>query len=189
MKKSIAIVSLLTFAAIFTFAEGQKEVPQKPVAPQAQGGPRQSGNALGDTTFEEVTLTGTLDLSGFAPRLVTADETYVLMVPRILPEGVEVTDGEEVTVTGYLHDTPRGYGRGYVTDNTVKVVAVTKAVIDGEEFDIPRGYGRMGSGWDNDDYPCWNDGPRGPGRRGGGRGSMMGGRGGYYDDDMPMRRW
>ncbi|MBN2509778.1 MAG: hypothetical protein JXB03_05850 [Spirochaetales bacterium] len=180
MNRSIFIAVLFIFAAAFSFAEGQNEAPVQP------GPGPLKGNPSAEDTFEEVTLTGAVDLSGFAPRLVTKDETYMLMVPRILPEGVEVADGDEITVTGYLHDAPRGYGRGYVTDASVKVIGVTKAVIGGQEYDIPRGYGPRGfaRGAYDDGYPCWDDEPRGRGGRG-----SSGRRGGSFGSGRPMGRW
>ena len=147
MKKSTLITSLfLVLLMGAAFAEGAQE-----------------GDA---ETVEEQSFTGFLDLSDGIPRLNVGSVSYILQVPRVLPEGLTVIDGQELTVSGYIKERPRHMGGGYYEENGTQVIGVTKALINGEEYEISQaGHGAMGGG-------PKRGGPGGRGRRprkGGGR--------------------
>jgi hypothetical protein len=65
---------------------------------------------------------------------------YELMVPRFYLYDLELKEGQQVTVEGYV---AQGDEENYMF--------VTKAVIDGEEYDLERGRG-----------PGWGPGMMGP---------------------------
>jgi hypothetical protein len=127
---------------------------------------------------ETATLTGTISISSFPPVLTADGKEYYVMVPPWAVDDVELTDGQEITVEGFVH---QGYGRFAAPGSNV--IAVTKAVIDGTEYEVDRqGFGgRYAYG------PCWDDRSYGPR---GGRGHMRGGPGyGYKDPRAPRGRW
>ena len=108
-------------------------------------------------------MTGKVFLQNRAhPELTSGSQQYLLLVPRRLTWGLEVKEGEQVTVEGYKTTAPR-----WDASPDAVYLQVTKATIQGKQYDLadylggPRGaFGGPGQGF---------------GR--GGRGPMMGGRG------------
>jgi len=147
MKKIILLTVVLTvITGMAVFANGEQEGDfERAVRPW---------NLDGEEP-ELLSLSGTLKLEyGDRPTLRAGGEEYELMYPPFLDDGIDIEDGEAVTVQGFLVPGPRRS-----TDDEENYLHVTKAVIDGEEYDLDRiagGYGPMG----------------GPGGR---RGGMMGG--------------
>jgi hypothetical protein len=147
-KRMIVVFSLLLAVAALGFTSGQSE---------AQAGP----------DAELISAEGTLVLQDqFWPRLETPQGTYRLMAPRTLPAGVEVAQGDTIAVEGYLVPGPR---MGWQKSDE-KYLAVTRAVIDGEEYLVNRPFG-PGS----EDGHCCEDEQRGHhhGHMGFGRHGMM----------------
>lgn len=147
IRKSAVLVVLGLLVAAFSFAAGQSE--NQAVPPGATG--------------EKVTVTGKVFLQNRAhPELTSGSQQYLLLVPRRLTWGLEVKEGEQVTVEGYKTTAPR-----WGASPDAVYLQVTGATIQGRQYDLadylggPRGaFGGPGQGF---------------GR--GGRGPMMGGRG------------
>lgn len=149
MKRSIIIVAAmaLLLSAGPLFAEGAQEDGTVRI------------NPWGDT----VTLTGKVYASFTGhPELKTADgKTYELMFPMFLAEGLDLSNGETITVEGA--EVPGGYGFRR-TDADETSIRVIKATVDGKTYDLSETFGYGG--------------PGGAGGRMGGRadrGGMMGG--------------
>ena len=180
MKKTLVLSIALLILAGTLFAEGSRESDNTADRPGPQERPAPQGQPEFET--EEETLTGILDLSGYGPVLNVGDESYLLMVPRVLPEGIEVEDGDEITVTGFVHEAPPMGRRSFEEAENRMVIGVTKVVIDGEEFEIPRGPFQDGDVCPYCGRPYDNGyggrGSRG-GRTGGGWGMMRPPRPGY----------
>lgn len=147
LRKSAVLVVLGLLAAAFSFAAGQ---PENQLVPQGVTGPRATG--------EKLTVTGKVSLLNRAhPELASGSQQYLLMVPRRLTWGLDVKEGEQVTVEGYKVAAPR-----WETVPNAVYLQVTKATIKGKQYDLADYFG----------------GPRGAFGGRGGRGPMMGGRGG-----------
>ena len=159
MKQTLLISVLVLVLGAGLFAEGAQE-----------------RTAPGFDEADEVTLTGTIDISRFPAVLTAGGEEYLVMVPPFAVEGIELENGQTITVTGFAHE---AYGR---FNSGEQVIAVTSAVIDGQEYEVempgyggrfargPMGYGGRG---------CW-DGDYGPQQGAwGGRMPMQGGYGQY----------
>ncbi len=158
MKKTLFIaIALVALAASFGFAKGAQE---NDVTENAGPGP-------GAFSGELVTVTGDLIFNdNDFPTIKSGDKEYELMYPYMLNYEIEVAEGTEITVEGFLVPGPR-WNDGEDEEHLM----VTKAVIDGKEYIIPHGpmaAGRFGG------Y-CWDD--EGSGRRG--YRSMMGRSRGY----------
>lgn len=110
--KRFTIIFLLLAAGAFVFAGGSRE-NQRPAL---------DGEVVG--------LSGIIDLSKNPPVLTSAGEEYLVMVPRILQSEIDIKDGAELSLEGYVHE---GTGR-YTTDR--QVISVTRAIIDGVEYDV-----------------------------------------------------
>jgi hypothetical protein len=155
LMSALALTLVLASAA---FAGGQKEPVPGAAAPAARP-PFAAG--------EKLTLTGTLSLTGeWHPVLKSGGKEYELMVPRHLTWNLDVKDGEQVTVEGYV---VQGGPRAGKDDGDIDLF-VTKAVIDGKEYDLSQYRGPMMGGTRGG--RSW-----GPGMRGG-RGWKGGGRAG-----------
>lgn len=161
-RKTVLIVLLaLAVAATGAFASGSKEdkAPQEQPGYYGPGpggcwgggpggGPRggfgrggfgpsrgwRMGQGL-EFSEEKVSLTGKLYFEKrMHPELKTGAQEYELMVPRHLLYGLDLKEGQEVSVEGFV---AAGEDESYLW--------VTKAVIDGKEYDLERG-ARMGWG-------------------------------------------
>ncbi len=152
MKKIILLTVVLTvITGMAVFANGEQEGDfDRAVRPW---------NLDGEEP-ELLSLSGTLRLEyGERPTLLTGGEEYELMYPPFLDDGVEIENGEAVTIEGFLVPGPRRS-----TDDEENYLHVTKAVIDGEEYDLAM----MGG-------PGGRFARKAPGYSGGRRGGMMGG--------------
>ena len=143
MRKQLLLVPMLVIAVGgFAFANGQYEAQR---------------------SLEPVTITGTLQFEGDDhPALKAADGVYELMVPMHLASQVDVEEGQEITVEGYLVPGPRWGREGEET-----YLRVTKALIGGEEYVVDEELGG----------PCCEEPRAGDWGRGGMRGKGMQGRG------------
>ncbi|WP_319559115.1 hypothetical protein [Marispirochaeta sp.] len=155
--KRISLVFLIAAAlSAMVFAEGAQETPA----------PGRFAPA------ETSVLTGTISIQSFPPVLNADGQEYYVMVPPYAVDGIKISEGQEITLEGFVH---QGYGRFAAPGSTV--IAVTRATIDGTEYEIdrPGQGGRFAYG------PCWDDRSYGP----------RGGRGGMWDDPRAPRggRW
>jgi hypothetical protein len=122
---------------------------------QGRGGPGRGGSRgmmgsgrLGaDLEFseEKVTLSGPVQFQNrIHPEMKAGGRDYQLLVPRFYVYELELKDGQELTVEGYV-----------AQGDEVSYLWVTGAVIDGKQYDLERpgraprrGYGMMGPrGW------------------------------------------
>ena len=119
MRRQLLLVPMLVLlAGGFAFAGGQFEA-QRSLSP--------------------VTITGTLQLKGNDhPTLKTADGVYGLMVPMHLDYQVDVEEGQEITVEGYVVPGPR-----WEREVEEIYVRVTKALIGGEEYVVDEELGGL----------------------------------------------
>lgn len=142
-KKSLLIFSLLFLSAsAFLFAMAEQEYP----------GPSY-GWAYPN---EEVTVTGKVYFfNRLYPEIESGGKKYELLVPRHVYYGINIEEGKEITVKGYVVPPPRFEP---IEENEI-YLAVTEAEIDGRRYNLERyGYGipwRSGPGYG----PRW----RGPG--------------------------
>ena len=143
-KRTILVLAVLLAAAALGFASGQSESPAgfdgKPISLE------------GEIRFQDRSW----------PELETSAGTYLLMVPRYLPAGVEIAEGDRISVEGF--EVPGPHMGWQKSDE--KYLAVTKAVIGGEEYLVNHAHGQEG-------LPCFDDegwgphhGHRGHGQRG-----------------------
>jgi hypothetical protein len=135
---------------------------------------------------ERVNVEGTVELTASGVELEANDgKHYELMYPRFLAEDVEVKDGQNVAVEGYLVPGPRwGWGE---EENHLRVEKVT---IDGKDYDLASrfgpGYGSRTGGWGPG--ACWGNGAGAYGPQSGGYGpGAHGPRGGYGGRGHGMR--
>ncbi len=135
MAKKILIGALLVLAlAGAAFANGQKEPVR--ASPQAAA-PAES------RTSEKLSLTGTLSLEGnFHPVLKAGDKEYELLVPRYLTWNLDVKEGEQVSVEGYV---VQGMPWHTSADDGDVDLMVTKATVKGKEYDLSQYRGGMGA--------------------------------------------
>jgi hypothetical protein len=139
MKRFLVLLSVFAVLSTGAFAAGQIEGGIEET-PEWERGPRSF-----DLPEETTVLTGSLKLvlSGH-PELEVAGQTWELLYPMHLAEGVEVEDGTSVTVEGYEVPGPRPWD---ADETEEKHLLVTKATIDGTEYDlsetIDRGFGPM----------------------------------------------
>ncbi len=150
--KRIAIITMITLAMLISagnlFAAGAQE----------------DGTVQVNPWGETVTVSGKVYASFTGhPELIAANgTTYELMFPMFLAEGLELSNGETITVEGA--EIPGGYGvRRADSDETY--LRVIKATVDGKTYDLSETFGRGG--------------PGGYGGMMGPRGGMMGGQGGW----------
>lgn len=173
MKKIILLTIVLTvITGMAVFANGEQEGSfDRAVRPWN----------MYDEEPELMSLSGTLQLEyGERPTLLAGGEAYELMYPPFLDDGIDIENGEAVTIEGFLVPGPR-----WSTDDEENYLHVTKAVIDGEEYELDRiagGYGAMAGGRSSKRAPGYS------GRSGfddGRRGGMMDGRYGDPRGNMP----
>lgn len=133
----------LTFILIFLmvigelFATSQKEGNTFRQTPQTGMGFYQ----IDEQDIQE--YSGTLELvNGLPPYLNVDSKKYSLMLPYHLLYGLDIEDGEDVTVQGY--NSP---SHMWQWDNSEMSLYVTEATIKGENYDLTdyRGFG-MGRG-------------------------------------------
>ena len=171
MAKKILISALVMLAlAGAAFASGQKE----PVRPPAQAAPLRAA-----VTGEKLSLTGTLSLEGgMHPILKAGGKEYELLVPRFLTWNLDVKDGEQVSVEGYVVQGMPWHAQGDEGDIDL---AVTRATIKGKDYDLSQyggpARGAMTAGGGAGCGGWWATGPRGPRGSGWNRGGRPGGGG------------
>lgn len=176
MKKILiftVLLGVLAAAAVFA-AGGQEDQYEDGRRPGMRDGygPRYEDRWEG-YDGEIITLTGIIKLEGeWHPELETADGTYELMYPPFLDEGLDVRNGEEITVEGYLVPGPRWEAE---EESGELHLHVTKAVIGGKEYVVehpgPRHGGpRGGMAYGGPGSRRYGGGPGGRDRGGVGRG-------------------
>ncbi len=132
MRRLLIVFSVLfLFGATAAFAAGDPEANAQP-GPWGQRGFRAYDDCcVEDWKAEIISITGTVELkTDDHPELVPSDGTYELMYPYYLSDGIEVEDGDTITVEGILMPGPR------YEDGDEKHLRVTKAIIDGKEYDL-----------------------------------------------------
>ena len=124
MKRFLIMFSgLFLFGAIALFAAGDLEADARSGA--------YGECCQDDGEFETVSVTGTLELNADdRPELVANDGVYELMYPYYLSDGIEVKDGDTITVEGILMPGPR------FEEGDENHLRVTKAIINGKEYDL-----------------------------------------------------
>lgn len=185
MKKAmIVLLVLVTGLSGAVFAAGQIE--------EAQGNDPSTWPAWDFSDEDLVKVTGQVYYENLIhPELKDGSTVYNLMVPRMYLYSVELDEGKTVTVEGYLTDEFPGRSP-WVDDDDVdgQFIAVTKAVIDGEEYELD--HPMYGPRYSND----FRGAPRmgGPGMAGRGMPGPYG-KGGRWDDrndwgrNNQGRRW
>ncbi|MFP4268475.1 MAG: hypothetical protein ACLFQW_10810, partial [Spirochaetaceae bacterium] len=158
MKRSMVLV--LTAAVISMFsvsalaAEGVQE--------RREGETRWETRAPAQSPYyssERVSVDGTVELSAAGVELKASDgEKYSLMYPRFLAEGVEVEDGDSLSVEGYLVPGPR-----WETDDDEDHLRVERVTLNGEEYDLASSYGPRGGHSSRGGHGPKSGGARGPG--------------------------
>ena len=140
MKQLITVlIVMMVFPGVYLTAAGVQERPARTaesIETIERGGARLS--AWG----EQIRLTGTIEQEvGRRPVLITHDGSYQLMYPMHIPDEINVSAGDTITVEGVLVP-----GSRWVSDEP-PMVRVEKAVIDGQEYSVAHGmrtvcYGR-----------------------------------------------
>jgi hypothetical protein len=120
-----------------------------------------------------MTVTGEIEFTADFPVIESGGEEYSLMYPRHAAEGVELENGQTITVKGYLM--PDGWWGNDEGSAGQRYLHVSTVVIDGTEYDIDRGPGMWG-GRRRHHHGWGGYGPRGRGSRGGGQPRQNGGR-------------
>lgn len=131
MKTKITLVLFLLVLIGRLYASSQSE---------ANTFERSSRPGMGFYQFEDQEIeeySGTLELvNGNPPLLNVASKKYSLMVPYHLLYGLDIQDGEDVTVKGYI--TP---SHMWQWDDTEMSLYVTQATIKGEVYDLDENFG------------------------------------------------
>lgn len=176
-KITMSALALLLALAGAAFANGQKEPPRA----QAGNGPAATRPLAPWASGDKLSLTGTLTLEGeWHPVLKSGGKEYELMVPRYLTWNLDVKEGEQISVEGYVVQGMHRRVQG--DDNDIELsgaegafLLVTKATIKGKDYDLSQSRGpMMGMG----------------GTRGGpGRGGRGGNRGGGPGRGMMAPAW
>lgn len=137
MKQKIVLVLLvlLTAGIISVSAVGQSETEGVPYGPRWQS----PSSGLG----EKLEVTGELYFENRVfPELKSGDQEYELMLPRFYTFGVDLKEGQTITVEGYQVEGPFCI----IEEEGDEIhLWVTKAVIDGKEYDLSSmSFGKMG---------------------------------------------
>jgi hypothetical protein len=101
---------------------------------QMQGRPGYAGNSQKnwDLNVEELTITGIIDLTDVnTPKLTAGEQSYELMIPYRLDYDIEITNGDEITISGF--EVP-AFRRS--TDSVLPNLMVTGAIFNGKEYDL-----------------------------------------------------
>ncbi len=159
-KISLVLIFLMLTGLAGAFAKGRQEGQEYPYGPR-WGGP---GNFAG----EKSEITGELYFRNkIHPELKSGGEEYELLVPHRYYYGIDLQEGQTITVEGYQVEGM--YCMGDEEEDETHIW-VTKAVIDGKEYDLSEyGYGGMGGhmmGWGHGPGGMmgWGRGPGGRGR-------------------------
>ena len=153
MKQITIAIALITFIAAAGFAAGSQEQTEQTWDP-GQGMMQRDG----DYTGELITVTGEImfEENGF-PELISGEDKYELMYHFPDTSELDINEGDEVTVSGYLMPGP-----GWDTDADENHIMLISAIIDGKEYILEHdlNYGPQGMMGRHNDR---------------GRGSMIGG--------------
>jgi len=137
MKQKIvlALLVLLTAGIISVSAVGQSETEGVPCGPRWQSRSSELG--------EKLEITGELYFENkIHPELKSGNQEYELMVPRFYTFGVDLQEGQTITVEGYQVEGP--YCTMEEEEDEIHLW-VSKAVIDGKEYDLDSmSFGNMG---------------------------------------------
>lgn len=215
---SLVLIVMITLSAGSLFAAGATEendgTSQTPYgygpgSMPGYGGPMGWANRQGNwdpttqAALEQLKLEGAVKMQEYGPLLFEADgNTYILLYPYQLANGIDISDGETITIEGFLAPGPRWESYDTGDDAAPRALMVTTATIDGKEYVLP-GAAAMAQGEYGYCAPGAGFGPAAGGRgfdnRGfGGRGSFRGGmmpgwggspRGGSPRGGTPGGRW
>jgi len=122
----LMVVGLLSVTMVI--AEGVQE-GQDPIAPAAGPNPYYSS--------EKLSLEGTVELTAAGVKLKASDgQVYDLMYPRFLADGIEIEDGQRISVEGYQVPGPR-----WESDQDELHLRVDRVTIDGQEYNLASNFG------------------------------------------------
>lgn len=134
MKKIIlvtVVLTIITGTALFGYGAQEEEEIDRSIPPRW---------GLEFNEEDLLNLTGTLILEpGELPALRAEGKRYELMYPHFLDDDIDMTDGESVTIEGFLVP-----GSRWQDEEDALFLKVTKAVIDGEEYELEPFAGRSG---------------------------------------------
>jgi len=127
MKKTTILITLLTLAAMAVFANGNSE--ERTNTGFGGRGQYQSEAVVSE---EITTLTGTVNLiDNGHMELTVGNEKYELVYPYRLQETINLQEGQEITVDGYLAENMH-----YENNAEIKNLVLHSATIDGKSYDI-----------------------------------------------------
>ncbi len=125
MRKITVAFVLIILVSAAVFSEGSQEQPEQTWGP-GQG----MFQSFEDYTGEIITVTGRIKLeeNGF-PELISGGETYELMYHFMDTSGLNINEGDEITVKGYEVPGPR-----WDNDADETHLMLTGAIINGKEY-------------------------------------------------------
>ncbi|MBB6481668.1 hypothetical protein [Spirochaeta isovalerica] len=187
MKKEFLVLLMIAGSVMFLSAEGKQDnddVQYYGRGPGMMGGYRYSDEDAAKwiedrdaarqeyfDSLDTVSVTGALSLvNGELPYIESEGTKYTVMAPWAYLDDLELTDGMNVSLEGYLMPGPP-----LQWDDAEQTLMVTKAVINGEEIEI--------------DHPMDGSAYGGPMAGRGGFGGNMGGRGSRGGAMMGGRRF
>ena len=133
-KRFFFILLIATLAAGALAAEGTAERnTDVPFGPRSQGRYGMTGMEFAEESIE---VSGKLSFEAWGhPVLTDGGKTYHLMVPRWGMYDLDIEEGQEVLVEGYMvTEMPWGDEETYLR--------VSRAVIDGKEYDLDESFDR-----------------------------------------------
>lgn len=127
MKKITFTIALITLAAMAVFANGNSEEGTNTVF-----GGRGQYQSQAVVSENITTLTGTVNLvENGHMELTVGNEKYELVYPYRLQESINIKEGQEITVDGYLAKNLR-----YENDAETKNLILHSATIDGKTYNL-----------------------------------------------------
>ncbi|MBI9108013.1 MAG: hypothetical protein JEZ04_14795 [Spirochaetales bacterium] len=195
--KKIIIVSIMILAAAAVFATGNQEANEAGVVELVPRALVQD-NFLND--LEKVEVSGVVKFESPVPELVSSGKDYTLTAPGLQMFAGMVTEGQLITVSGYLIDDDAYFGPGMgrnggrgvaggrlqdteVLEGNINLLVET-VEIDGVVYQLPWvNRGGFGAGFGSGKG---RGNGRGNGMMGGNGNFRQGGRnGGYVNEDCP----
>jgi len=113
---------------------GRNIFPDKNYQGLMQGRPGYTDNNQGnwDLNVEELSITGIIDLTDVnVPKLTSGEQSYELMIPYRLDYDIDITNGDEITISGF--EVP-AFRRS--TDSDLPNLMVTSADFNGKKYNL-----------------------------------------------------